>query len=93
MRFFGGENRQDLWGHDNYPREQTLGILAEATGQGPDVLAERLLAVDKSRVDALLKELRKEMAPAHVRLLKTKLEALAEKSVSPRFNARKVAAR
>ena len=77
----------------DYPREQTLAVLAETTGQESDALAERLLAVDKARVDALLKELRKEMAPAQVRLLQTKLEAIAEKSVSPRFNARKVAAR
>jgi len=77
----------------DYPRDPTLAILAEATGQQPDTLADRLLAVDKAQVDVLLKDLRKEMAPAHVRLLKTKLEALAEKSISPRFNARKVAAR
>lgn len=77
----------------DYPREQTLAILADTTGQEPDALAERLLAVDKAQVDALLKQLRKKMAPAQVRLLQTKLEAIAEKSVSPRFNARKVAAR
>jgi len=77
----------------DYPKEPTLSLLAEATGEAPDAVAERLLAVDKKQVDAVLKGLRKEMAPAQVRLLKTKLEALAERSVSPRFNARKVAAR
>jgi hypothetical protein len=49
--------------------------------------------VDKSKVDALLKELRKEMPPAQVGLLRTRLEVLAEKSVSPRFDARKVPTR
>lgn len=77
----------------DYPKESTLAILAGATGDEPAALADRLLVVDKAKVDALLKALRKQMAPAQVRLLQTRLEALAERSVSPRFNARKVAER
>jgi RecB family exonuclease len=77
----------------DYPRDPTLTILAEATGQEPAALAERLLVIDKARVDELLKALREQMAPAQVRLLQTRLEAVAEKAASPRFNAQKVAAR
>jgi hypothetical protein len=75
------------------PRDLTVAILAEATGETPAALAERLLVVDKAKIDELLKKLRKDMPPPQVRLLQTRIAAVAEKSVSPRFNSRKVVER
>lgn len=76
-----------------YPRDPTIAILAESAGEEPDALAERLLVVDKGKVDELVKGLRSKLPRAQHRLLQTKLEGIAERSVSPRFNSRKVAER
>ncbi len=76
----------------DYPLEPTLRILSEATGLAHDDLLKRLATVDNKALDALLKELGKTGDRARVRLLKTELEAIAEKTHSPRFWAKEVPA-
>lgn len=76
----------------DYPLEPTLRVLSEATGLPREELAARLTAIDKKSLDALLKELGKTTDRARVRLIKTELETLADKSFWPRFWAKGVSA-
>jgi len=76
----------------SYPFDATLGILAEATGLSRDELVDRIAAIDKKSVDALLKELGKSTDRARVRLLKAELETVADKKFSPRLWAKEVPA-
>jgi len=76
----------------SYPLEPALDILGEATGIERDELLSRLATVDKKALDKLLKDLGKTTDRARVRLLKTELEAIADKSISPRFWAKQVPA-
>jgi hypothetical protein len=46
-----------------------------------------LLVVDKAAVERLLKDAAKDLLPADVKMLKARLDAIAEKSYSPRFVA------
>ena len=55
-----------------------------------DRLVARLAAIDKKALDKLLKELGKTTERARVRLIKTELEAVADKSFSPRLWAKEV---
>jgi RecB family exonuclease len=73
----------------SYPTESTLTVFRELTGKDEDELVSLLLSVEKGKVDALVKNLAKSLAPADARLLKARIEAIAEKSVSPRFNAQR----
>ena len=73
----------------SYPTESTLTVFRELTGKDEDELVPLLLSVEKGKVDALVKNLAKSLAPADARLLKARIEAIAEKSVSPRFNAQR----
>jgi len=76
----------------SYPLEPSLHVLQSATDLDRDELLARLGTIDKKRLDALLKELGKTTDRARVRLLKTELETIADKSISPRFWAKEVPA-
>ncbi|MBI3184641.1 MAG: PD-(D/E)XK nuclease family protein [Myxococcales bacterium] len=73
----------------SYATEPTLTVFRELTGKNEDELVPLLLSVEKAKVDALVKDLTKSLAPADARMLKARIEAIAEKSVSPRFNAQR----
>ncbi len=73
----------------SYPTTPTLAVFRELTGKSEDELVPLLLSVEKSKVDALAKDLSKSLAPADARMLKARIEAVAEKAVSPRFNAQR----
>ena len=73
----------------SYPTEPTLAAFRELTGKDDDALVPLLLSVEKGKVETLLKELSKSLAPAEARMLKARIEAVAERSVSPRFNAQR----
>jgi hypothetical protein len=73
----------------SYPTDSTLLVLNEVLGESMEDLARRLLVVEKSSVEALLKEASKELLPADLKMLKARLDAIAEKSYSPRFVAQK----
>ena len=75
----------------SYPLEPALATLEHATGLGRDELMPRLATIDKKALDKLLKELGKTTDRARVRLLKTELEAVADKTHSARFWAKGVA--
>jgi hypothetical protein len=74
----------------DYPLDATLAVLERATGTARAELAMRLSTIDKTRLEALLKELGSTRDRAQVRLLKTELEAIADKSYSPRLWAKEV---
>jgi len=71
-----------------YPVEPTLQVLREAAGIDEDEARQRLLAIDKAKVDALLKELGRAMPRSEHRMLKARLDAVADKSFSPRLYAK-----
>lgn len=72
----------------SYPVAATLDVLREVAGINPDKARGRLLVVDKGQLDALLRELAREMDRAQHRLLKTRLDAISEKTFVPRFFAK-----
>ena len=74
----------------DHPFEPTLKVLQEATGLDRQELVARLAAIDKKALDKLLKELGKSTDRARVRLVKTELEAVADKSYFPRLWAKEV---
>jgi len=76
----------------DYPIEPTLTLLVEATGLSHEALLAKLGAVDKKALDALLRSLGKKLDKPRVSLLKAELEAHADKTHSPRFWAKEVAA-
>jgi len=71
----------------SYPADSTLLVLNEVLGASMEDLARRLLVVDKAGVERLLKEAAKDLLPADVKMLKARLDAVAEKTYSPRFAA------
>jgi len=73
----------------SYPTAPTVALFREVLRKGDDELLPLLLSVDKAKVDGLVKELSKALPPADARLLKARLDAVAEKSVSPRFSAQR----
>lgn len=75
----------------DYPLEPTLSLLADATGLSHDEVLEKLGAIDKKALDALLKSLGKKLEKPRVSLLKAELEAHADKKLSPRLWAKEVA--
>ena len=75
----------------DYPLEQTLSLLADATGLSHDEVLGKLGAIDKKALDALLKSLGKKLDKPRVSLLKAELEAHADKRMSPRLWAKEVA--
>ena len=74
----------------DHPFEPTLEVLQEATGLDREELVGRLGTIDKKALDKLLKELGKTTDRARVRLVKTELEAVADKSYFPRLWAKEV---
>jgi RecB family exonuclease len=75
----------------DYPLEPTLSLLTDATGLSHDEVLEKLGAIDKKALDALLKSLGKKLDKPRVSLLKAELEAHADKKLSPRLWAKEVA--
>ena len=73
-----------------YPLDPTLRVLAESTGLSREDLTDRLTSINKKSLDTLLKELGKTTDRARVRLLKTELESVADKSFFPRLWAKEV---
>jgi putative RecB family exonuclease len=71
----------------SYPADSTLLVLNETLGASMEDLARQLLVVDKEAVEQLLKDAAKDLLPADVKMLKARLDAIAEKSHSPRFVA------
>lgn len=76
--------------HVDYPLDATLRVFQEVAGVPQAEARSRLLAIDKAKVDMLVKELGKRMPRAQHRLLKTQLDALAEKTFSPRLYAKEM---
>jgi RecB family exonuclease len=73
-----------------YPTEPTLDVLTQTLGRSREGLAGALLSVDKAKLDALLDGLSDTLRAADVRMLKTQLQAVAEKTLIPRFGAQRV---
>ena len=73
----------------SYPTEPTLAAFRELTGKDDDALVPLLLSIEKSKVEALVKDLSRSLPPADARMLKARIEAIAERSVSPRFQAQR----
>jgi putative RecB family exonuclease len=71
-----------------HPLDSTLTLLGDATGKSREELIERLAAVDKKALDALLKELGKALEKPRLALLKAELEARASKRFTPRLWAK-----
>ena len=80
-------------------RRQTAGVerpIVVLSSSMPSVLTrdellEKLGAIDKKALDALLKSLGKKLDKPRVSLLKAELEAHADKRMSPRLWAKEVA--
>lgn len=75
-----------------HPLARTVQVLADATGMDRDEIVERIATVDGKALDRLLKEAGKTLDRSRVALLKAELDATAERSFSPRFWAKEVAA-
>ncbi|MBK8009818.1 MAG: PD-(D/E)XK nuclease family protein [Deltaproteobacteria bacterium] len=74
-----------------YPLDRSLAVLAEATGLARDELLDRIVSIDNKALEALLKELGKSLDRPRLNLLKAELDAIADKTHSPRFWAKEVA--
>ena len=74
----------------SYPLAPTVQTLAAATGLSEEAVLERIGAVDKKALDALVKEASKGLGKSRATLLKAELEARADKTYSPRFWAKEV---
>jgi putative RecB family exonuclease len=73
-----------------YPTGRTLKVLQERAALPMVELIERLLVIDRDALDALVRSLAKDLdRPIHL-LLRAELEALAERTVSPRFTAKEI---
>lgn len=66
-------------------------MLAEASGLARDELLDRIVSIDNKALEALLKELGKSLERPRLNLLKAELDAIADKTHSPRFWAKEVA--
>jgi hypothetical protein len=74
----------------SYPIEQTLDLLQSKTGLSRDELVKRVATVDKDALSSLLKEHGKSLDKSQSHILKAEFEAIAERTISPRFNAKEV---
>lgn len=74
-----------------YPLDRSLAVLAEATGLARGELLDRIVSIDNKALEALLKELGKSLDRPRLNLLKAELDAIADKTHSPRFWAKEVA--
>jgi RecB family exonuclease len=75
-----------------YPLEQTIELLARATGQPKDHLIGAVATVDNKALEDFLKALAKRTDKNRVALLKAEVEANASKVSIPRFWAKEVTA-
>ena len=67
------------------PLEATVEILGRATGLSWQELIPRLTTVDNKALDAVLKDVGKELGRSKSALLRAELEAVASKAYSPRL--------
>jgi len=74
----------------NYPFEKTLDVLAKTTGFSRESIVETVATIDNKAVEKLIKEVSKLLEKPRVLLLKAELDSVTEKSLSPRFWAKKV---
>jgi RecB family exonuclease len=74
-----------------YPLDRSLAVIAEATGLARDELLDRIVSIDNKALEALLKELGKSLDRPRLNLLKAELDAIADKTHSPRFWAKELA--
>jgi RecB family exonuclease len=72
-----------------YPTDKTLDVVAEKTGLGRDELVSQLTVIDKAALDALVRDIASGDR-ARGNLLRAELDALAERTISPRFSAKEV---
>lgn len=71
-----------------YPVGPTFDVLREVAGIEPNDVRDRLLVIDKARLDAFIKDLARQMDRAQHRMLKARLDAVADKTLVPRFLSR-----
>ena len=74
-----------------YPLAKTVDVLAEAAADSREELIARLGVVDKDALDIVMAEIAKRQQRPALSLLRAKLEAVAKKSYSPRFQAKAIA--
>ncbi len=74
----------------SYPIAPTLKILSQYAGIEEAEAREKLMVLDKSRIDAFVKDLKKSMPSAAHRVLKAELETIADKDFTPRFYAKEI---
>jgi RecB family exonuclease len=72
----------------DYAVEPTVTLLAEALDAPREVVAEKLLTIDKRALDSAVADLSKKLPAARVALLKAEIEAHATKVRSSRFWAK-----
>ena len=75
-----------------HPLESTIERLGQATGMSWQELLPQIAVVDNKALEQLVKDLGKTLDKPRVTLLKAELEAVSEKTHSPRFWAKAVAA-
>jgi RecB family exonuclease len=75
-----------------YPLAPTLDAVARATGLPESDLVAKLATIDKDALDALVKELGGHLEKSKVLMLRAELEAVAEKTFTPRLWAKQVPA-
>jgi len=74
----------------HYPTGRTLKVLQDRAALPVVELLERLLIIDRDALDALVRSLARDLdRPTHL-LLRAELEALAERTVSPRLTANEI---
>jgi len=68
-----------------YPIDLTVAALAKAGSMDEGDVRSRVVGIEKPKLDALLRKLKKNLVTANYKLLKAELEANADESVSPRI--------
>jgi RecB family exonuclease len=74
----------------SYPLDRTLRVLEAQTGKPRDELLARVAIVDKDALDALVRETTKGLDKSGGHIFRAELDAVAERSITPRFNAKEV---
>ncbi len=74
----------------SYPLDRTLRVLEAQTGKPREELLARVAIVDKDALDALVRETSKGLDKSSGHIFKAELDAVAERSITPRFNAKEV---
>jgi RecB family exonuclease len=73
-----------------YPLEATLEALEEATSMPRETLVARVATIDKDALAKLLEDLGKRLPGHKVTMLRAHLQALAERTLTPRLSAKRV---